>query len=236
MTLAWPPAYTLKENLRAKRVLLKASVRHGLQLIVPRRFNKKEIPQILEQHRVWINKQLLKIHEKQQLIETETLPEQIILHTVSQIWRVAYIATQESSVQLIARPHQEIALLGQIRKKENCKKLLSNWTKLQSRKHLPDLLSAISQEINLPYANVTIRNQQTRWGSCSTNKNINLNYKLIFLPLHLTRHIIIHELCHTVQPNHSEKFWRLVAKYDKNWEEHNHSIRKTDQWIPSWAE
>lgn len=58
---------------------------------------------------------------------------------------------------------------------------------------------------------VSIKNQKTRWGSCSSKRNINFNYKIALLPTRLTDYIIVHELCHLGEFNHSRKFWELVA-------------------------
>lgn len=64
----------------------------------------------------------------------------------------------------------------------------------------------------LTYKNISIKNTKTRWGSCSRRGNINLNYKIALIPEHLADYIIVHELCHLGQFNHSEKFWNLVGE------------------------
>ena len=59
---------------------------------------------------------------------------------------------------------------------------------------------------------ISIKNQKTRWGSCSNKGNLNFNYKIALLPQKLRDYIIVHELCHLGEFNHSQKFWNLVAK------------------------
>jgi predicted metal-dependent hydrolase len=73
-------------------------------------------------------------------------------------------------------------------------------------------LALYNKHYNLSYKNIVIRNQKTRWGSCSRRGNLNFNYKIALIPEHLADYIIVHELCHLGQFNHSHKFWDLVAE------------------------
>ena len=90
----------------------------------------------------------------------------------------------------------------------------------ENKKRAHDLvqerISYFNRFYNYEIANVTIRNQSSRWGSCSRKKNLNFNYKIVFLPPELADYIIVHELCHLEQMNHSQKFWDLVAKQIPN--------------------
>lgn len=68
------------------------------------------------------------------------------------------------------------------------------------------------------YGNVTIRDQKSKWGSCSKQGNLSLNWRLILFPEQVRRYIVIHELCHLRHFDHSPKFWALVARFDPTYE------------------
>ncbi|MFC1613269.1 M48 family metallopeptidase [Patescibacteria group bacterium] len=86
-------------------------------------------------------------------------------------------------------------------------------------KHKAVALDCIEKKIkhfnktyNFKFNKIIIKNQKTRWGSCSKKGNLNFNYKILFLPKQISDYIIVHELCHLKEFNHSHKFWNLVAK------------------------
>lgn len=233
-SIAWPPAFTVKKHARARHVKLKTSLTHGLELVVPKRFNIKEIPSILETHRSWIEKQLLKIQVETPSEDDIVLPQEIHFPAVQQTWRIDYATNKSSSLKILTRPDREIVLLGKIANKRLCQRALIAWMKHQARTDLIAQLDQISKRINLPYQNAIIRDQSSRWGSCSSEKLISLNYKLLFLPPKLMEHVLIHELCHTVHLNHSGKFWQLVASFDSDWKAHKRELRQADKYIPKW--
>ena len=86
-------------------------------------------------------------------------------------------------------------------------------------------LEHFNQFYNFKYNKVTIRNQSTRWGSCSRRGNINFNYKLALLPENLVDYVIVHELCHLGEFNHSKDFWNLVAKTMSDYKERRQELR-----------
>lgn len=72
-------------------------------------------------------------------------------------------------------------------------------------------LEQFNQHYHFTWKRISIRNSSTRWGSCSRQKNLNFNYKIIYLPAAIQNYIIVHELCHLAEMNHSPRFWNCVA-------------------------
>ncbi len=75
-----------------------------------------------------------------------------------------------------------------------------------------ELLATFNNIYNLQWNRVTIKNTKSRWGSCSKKRNLNFNYKIVYLPKELAEYLVVHEMCHLKQMNHSEKFWELVSR------------------------
>ena len=84
--------------------------------------------------------------------------------------------------------------------------------KEQARELVHAKVAFWNQQYAYSFGRIAIRNQRRCWGSCSSNRNLNFNYKILFLPERLVDYIIVHELCHLEQFNHSPQFWELVEK------------------------
>ena len=78
--------------------------------------------------------------------------------------------------------------------------------------HIPKRVSYYAKQIGVTYEKITIRNQKTRWGSCSSKGNLNFNCLLMLTPPEVIDYVVVHELCHRKEMNHSEAFWAEVEK------------------------
>ena len=84
--------------------------------------------------------------------------------------------------------------------------------KEEARQLVHDRIDFYNKEYGFKFNRISIKNQRTLWGSCSAKSNININYKVLFLPKELQDYLIVHEMCHLKELNHSSKFWNLVQK------------------------
>ncbi len=98
--------------------------------------------------------------------------------------------------------------------------------KEQARELAHRKVDEYSKIYNVTYNRIAIRNQRTRWGSCSRRGNLNFSYKIALLPEELSDYIIVHEVCHLGEFNHSKNFWNLVAQTIPNHEELRKKLNK----------
>ena len=87
-------------------------------------------------------------------------------------------------------------------------------------------LDHFNRHYGLIFGKVFIRNTRTRWGSCSSRGNLGFNYRIAKLPPHLANYIVVHELCHLKEFNHSPAFWTLVAETIPEWKQYRAALRK----------
>ena len=127
-------------------------------------------------------------------------------------------ATMESAVQFVGTKKSWLKKhLARIREYENQKKAFSDAflsiDKNKARRQIVAQLHALAERYGFKFSKVSVRNQRTRWGSCSARGNISLNIKLVALPQDLSDYVLLHELVHTRVHNHSRRFWKELDKY-----------------------
>ena len=89
----------------------------------------------------------------------------------------------------------------------------------EALKVIPERVDYFAKVIGVTYGKITIRNQKTRWGSCSSKGNLNFNCLLMLAPSEVLDYVVVHELCHRKQMNHSKAFWLEVEKVLPNYKE-----------------
>jgi predicted metal-dependent hydrolase len=90
---------------------------------------------------------------------------------------------------------------------------LTGWYRQEARRVLTEKVRSFSALTGLKYKKVFIKDQKTRWGSCSRQGNLNFNFRLVLAPPEILDYLVIHEMCHLTHPNHSRDFWSLVGAY-----------------------
>lgn len=142
------------------------------------------------------------------------LPEEIFLPALEERWQVSYLPGDSGSVAARCDGRGRLIVSGRIGHRADTVRALKRWLSRKARATLVPWLQELSHEAGLKFRRVSIRGQRSRWGSCSVEGDISLNYKLLFLPPDLVRYVLLHELCHTTHPDHSRDFWERLVRLE----------------------
>jgi predicted metal-dependent hydrolase len=224
--------YTVRRSPRARHVRLVVSA-DGLVVVVPQRFCvSRDLPPLLESKKDWIAKALKKVNSRASARdESRGLPDAVDLRAVGETWRVEFARLTRD--RLLAE-NGTLFLTSDFGESEAIA-ALKRWIHAKGSRHLPLLLKDEAERHGFSYAGVAVKEQKSLWGSCSTKGNINLNCRLLFLPPHLVRHVLLHELCHLREMNHSKTFRGLLLGLDPGAAENALELKRAWSFVPGWV-
>ena len=225
--------YQIVHSKRAKYIRIKLSQQGNLSVTLPV-FTKVDLAhEFIRSKKIWIEKNLLKVTVQ----AINVLPQTLNLRLIEESWTVLYAETQEFSktdLKLKEQPGCTLELKGSSGNLSNSTivaKNLNQWCRKKAQKIFNKMLQEVAELHGFHYQRLSIRAQKTRWGSCSHQKNINLNCKLLFMPEEVVKYVMIHELCHTIEMNHSSRFWSLVEECDPQYQSHKRELKSLGKEI-----
>ena len=112
--------------------------------------------------------------------------------------------------------------------KNTIRSLLVHWYRSLAEKRLGEKTVRLARVIGVNPASVTVKNYKSRWGSCSTKGDISYNWRIILAPHSIVDYVVVHELCHMLEHNHSSKYWKHVERYVPNWRECKDWLKQND--------
>lgn len=230
--------YSYRRSLRAKHVGLRLSRRTGLLVTVPRGVTLERVDAVVHAKSAWIIKHLARFAALPPVVSfiatPAPLPLSLQLPALDETWSVAYLTAKHSGVRLREVAPGQLQLSGTINHEELCRTALRRWLALRAQVTLLPQLRELAEAAGFRYQRGQIRGQRTRWGSCSARGTVTLNWHLLFLTPEQVRYVLLHELCHTVELNHSPRFWQLLQQHQPDSEALRKTMRCAWQGLPGW--
>ena len=199
-----------KQHLRAKRMSIRI-LSDSLEVSLPRGFREKDGLKFIDEIREKLIKRQKSVNKKSILLTEEkglsTLTFDVKIYIKD---RKNIFASLKSGILSIECPQE---LNVEARDSQTYFwNTINYFLKKEAKRILPVRTQILADEFGFSYTDVKIQSSRTRWGSCNNKKNINLSFFLMLLPQHLVDYVILHELCHTKEMNHSPKFWAWMEK------------------------
>lgn len=231
-----PPAdegYALRRSARARRLSLRVHRDARVEVVAPLRFPATQIHDFVARHRAWIDAR------RERALRLRPLPQpfpptSVALPAFGEHWRL-HLAAGRGRLRVRPAASGLLAVTGNASDTVALQRALLAWLMRHSRERLGAELAAVAARHGFQYANLALRRQTTRWGSCSTRGTISLNVCLAFQPVDVVRYLLVHELAHTRHMNHSRAFWGCVEHACPDWRRLDRALLDGWRSVPQWV-
>jgi predicted metal-dependent hydrolase len=212
----------IKRSTRSKNIQLRANI-YGIHVVAPVNYDFQNITRFINSRKDWISKVYKYYAKFVAKFGQERGASGNFLTYLGSIYKLQ-IVNDRVSYDIVSNNLKIITLHVNDRRKY--KQDILTWYKRRTSNIIFERLPLLSKKLDLKYNRVLVKSQKSRWGSCSKNKNLNFNLLLAALPSEVIDYVIIHELIHLVELNHSKRFWDLVKAHDPNYSYHKKVLRR----------
>ncbi|MDO4563349.1 MAG: SprT family zinc-dependent metalloprotease [Clostridia bacterium] len=206
--------YVIKRSDR--KTLAIYITKHGtVEVRCGKRVPESVIREFVKAKEDWINKHLSRIFSQE-------------LSTPAVGGKAFYLGAEYPVLEDERKSHFDGAAFY-VQKGENVLTELECFYREQAKETIEQLVRARETEMGLFANRVAITSAKTRWGSCSGKKNLNFPWRIMMLPRHLTEYIVVHELAHLKEMNHSKRFWSVVEQYEPDYRDKKTELKRYEK-------
>ena len=206
---------------RRRTVSLEINQEGVLTVRAPYGLDRTTIDDILKRHQPWIRKKRQEVQRRQELSRPKKFEDGEKFLWLGKEYPLRIVARVRSSL-VFTGERFELAASSIL----SGRQLFEAWFKEQARFYLSSRLKEIARKKGFKYRKFRLSSARTRWGSCSAKGTISLVWRLMMAPPEIIDYLIIHELAHTKEKNHSRAFWRLVEELLPDYRERRRWLRK----------
>lgn len=227
----------VRTSPRARNMLIRLLPGTGIEVVLPRGVPHTEARALLMRKRGWIERGVARMTAQGADFtgHSPALPDSLTLPAIDLTFAVRCL-DRPGPLRLTENAGR-LTLSGSQDDRVRVFRRLKEFVRVRAKVALPPLLRDQSRETGLDFDEVQVRCQKSRWGSCSRRLHqatISLNAKLLFLPPDLCGQVLLHELCHLRQPNHSPAFWALVTSFNPRARDLERQLAAAWRFVPPW--
>jgi predicted metal-dependent hydrolase len=211
----------VRQHAGARRLTLRVSkTRRAVVVTVPSGCRIEEAGKFLRTHIDWVRERLGRVPAPVPLADGETIPLRGCLHRIRFLGPAHGVPVVSIDGSVRAMPRLVVA-----GRPEHAPRRLKDWLVAEAHKDLSTRVAWHAAKLDVRARHITLRDQTTRWGSCSANGLLSFSWRLILAPLYVLDYVAAHEVAHLREMNHGPRFWKLVAGAVPRLEEAKHWLR-----------
>lgn len=210
-----------------KTVQIRIVAKNHVELRIPSRLSDRRIQMILDSKDTWIQKHLENFQERDKIVN---LSEGTCWPCFGQDYQLKFKASNES--RYVAK-FLEMDLLVIYKKYDESR--IFEAIKLayieRLKPYIAGRIESLSKVMDVEAIGFRIKSQKTLWGSCSSRRHLNFNWKIGFAPVEVIDYLIIHEMCHLKHMNHGKAFWAMVEQFDPAYKVHKRWLKDNSGYL-----
>ena len=224
--------WTVRVSRRARRLSVRVYPGGRVEVVVPPGASAAMVQRFVGAHRDWIDRRVNDLSTCS-TVATDTHPTRIELPAIGRNYSVCYAESRRASAH-VAAAADELRVFCRPGDVRGSAIALRNWLFDLAEFELARELARTAAIGRFEYRRLQVRCQRTRWGSCSVSGTISLNVCVLFQPADVMRYLLVHELSHTRQMNHSRRFWALVESLEPDYRRLDRELSRGWQRVPGW--
>lgn len=203
--------YTHRVSARARAVRLVIRPERGLEVVTPHATSRSRVEQVLRDKAHWITTTLERVARETAAAAPPPLVSGMWLPLAGERVTLSISIGAPVGRFRVRLVSETLHVTAADTQQETLRAALEAWYRRHARTVFAERLALWNAHYGFPYGRVAIKEQKSRWGSCSRQGNLNFNWRLLLAPAPVLDYVVIHELCHLKELNHSPRFWQLVA-------------------------
>ena len=209
---------TVIRSSRRKTATIKVDL-EGVSVRIPADLPLARIEKLVAEKTAWIERKLAEAERKQrgiagQLEQSSTLADGSRIMVQGQLLPLKLIASDQMKIVQSSDRLEVYADADLIADKEQLRALVEQWLYRRAVEELNFCVNVYKQRVGATPSRIQIKDYRARWGSCKPDGSIQLNWRLIHAPMHIMDYVVVHELCHLLEMNHSKHFWSEVERVE----------------------
>jgi len=187
-----------------------------VKMRVPKSLSEKRIREFITKRTPWIKIKLKEVSDRP-IIKPKEYVSGETLNYLGRNYRLKVTHGNETSIKLKGRFFSAIVLKTDKTAQETIRAMLLSWYRQHAKIGLSKKTDCLARIIGVQPNSLTVKDYKSRWGSCSNSGDITYNWRVILAPQPIVDYVVVHELCHMLEHNHSSRYWKHVERYVADW-------------------